>query len=157
MKSAEWIDRTKAARGWSSDYRAAKELGLSRNSISNYRAGLRNTLDEATALKVAQALQLDPALVLADQAMERAKDQSARSAWAAVLQRLGGVAAGLLVASGLSSAPAPAQAASSMTTAPLCVLRKVAAPARRRGGRGALAAMASWLGAPHPRMMPAIC
>lgn len=153
MKASEWIDRAKLARGWETDYRAGKELGFSKNTISNFRTGRAATMDEDSALKVAQALQLDPALVLADQAMERARTEPARSAWAAVLQRLGGVAAGLLVASGLSSAPAPAQAASSPTTAPLCVLRKVPAPARRR--RGAVAAMAAWLSTPHGGMMPA--
>lgn len=73
MKAAEWIDRVKIARGWDSDYRAAKELGLSRNTISTYRGGKSGTMDEDTAVKVAQALGLDAAAVIVDQVAERSK------------------------------------------------------------------------------------
>lgn len=79
MKASQWIDRVKAAKGIQSDYGAAKELGLSRNAISNYRGGLRNTLDENTAIKVAAALGINAGGVFLDQVAERAKDQSIRS------------------------------------------------------------------------------
>lgn len=97
MKAAEWIDRVKAAHGLQSDYAAAKALGFSRNTISNYRSGSRHTFDDAGCLKVAELLGIDPAVVLVDQAMERARLDGARGAWSAVLQRLGGVAAGILL------------------------------------------------------------
>ena len=58
-------------------------------------------MDEDTALKVANALTIDPAIVLTDQAMERAKNTEARSAWNAVLQRLGGVAVSIFLTAGL--------------------------------------------------------
>ncbi len=86
MKAAAWIDRVKAAKGWESDYRAAKELGLSRQAVSGYR-NEKYTLDEDSSLKVALALEIDPLEVLADQAMERSKSDAARSAWAGVLGR----------------------------------------------------------------------
>lgn len=114
MKAAEWIDRVKTAKKWESDYRAAKELVLSRNAISNYRVGARNTMDESTSIKVAHALNIEPAIVLADQAMEMTKNEEARTAWSAILDRLGGVAAGFLIAVG-ATAPAPAPAAQSQS------------------------------------------
>ena len=101
MKAAQWIDRVKQAKGWDSDYRVAKSLGFKGNTISMYRAH-GGTMDDTICMKVAQALEIDPALVLTDQAMERSKDAETRSAWSAVLDRLGGVAAGVLVAVGVS-------------------------------------------------------
>lgn len=100
MKAADWIDRVKAAKGLTSDYSVANALGLSRATVSKYRS-TTPTLDEDTALKVAHALSIDVAIVLADQAMERSKDQEARSAWSAILDRLGGVAASILLGSSL--------------------------------------------------------
>jgi hypothetical protein len=144
MRAAEWIDRAKAVKGWESDYRAAKELGITRGAMSQIRTGDSATLGEETVLRVAQALEVDPAIVLADQAMERAKSAGARSAWATVLERLGGVAAGLLVVVGVNPALLNDVAA-------LCALCKpedapAAAPARRRpAARGALADMARTL------------
>lgn len=100
MKAADWIDRVKTAKGLTSDYSVANALGLSRATVSKYRS-TTPTLDEDTALKVAHALSIDVAIVLADQSMERSKDQEARSAWATILERLGGVAASIFLASGL--------------------------------------------------------
>jgi transcriptional regulator with XRE-family HTH domain len=73
MKAADWIDRVKASKGWESDYRVAKELGFSRNTIGNFRSGRSGTMDEETALKVAAALGIDPAAVIIDQVAERSK------------------------------------------------------------------------------------
>ena len=103
MKAAAWIDRVKAAKGVQSDYAVAKVLELSRATISKYRS-TTPTLDEETALKVAYALSIDPAIVLTDQAMERAKNADARSAWSAVLERLGGVAVSILLLAGIGGA-----------------------------------------------------
>jgi hypothetical protein len=84
MKASDWIDRAKAVKGWTSDYKAAQELGIKTPTISGYRAN-GTFMDESVALKMAHILELDPAVVLADQAMERAKDDEARSAWANIL------------------------------------------------------------------------
>lgn len=75
MKAANWIDKVKAERGWESDYRVAKELGLSKQTIGSYR-GKVVTMDESTAIKVAEALGVDPAGVLIDQLAERSKDEA---------------------------------------------------------------------------------
>ncbi|MBB1073625.1 helix-turn-helix domain-containing protein [Rhodoferax sp. 4810] len=114
MKAAQWIDRVKALRGWDSDYRVAKELGLGRQTISTYRSKTSNTMDEDTAVKVAAALGTNPAIILADQAMERAKNEDAKSAWGSILERLGGAAAMVLVSvATLGMAPAPAHSGGS--------------------------------------------
>lgn len=81
MKAAQWIDLVKVYRQWDSDYRTAKELGLSRNTISMYRSRTP-TMDEETAVVVADALELDPATVLLDQVAERSKSEAVRAALA---------------------------------------------------------------------------
>lgn len=88
MKAADWIDKVKAERGWDSDYRAAKELGITRNAISNFRAGRNQSMDEGTALKVAQALGVDPAAVIIDQVAERSKDAGLSTALHRVAKQL---------------------------------------------------------------------
>lgn len=87
MKAAEWIDRVKAARGWTSDYRVAKELGFNPNTISNYRAN-GTPMDEAIAIKVAEALGEKPEAVLLDQFAERVKDQAISTALSKVAKSL---------------------------------------------------------------------
>jgi transcriptional regulator with XRE-family HTH domain len=85
MKAENWIDQVKKVNGWESDYRAAKELGLSRTTISSYRSKTP-TLDEETSLKVAHALGVNPAIVLADQAIQRARTEEAKTAWSSILK-----------------------------------------------------------------------
>ena len=87
MKAANWIDKLKDAHGWESDYRVAKELGVRPQTVSNYRTR-DSTLDDQMAMKVAQLLGLNPALVMADQAAERTKDEGVRSAWTSILKIL---------------------------------------------------------------------
>jgi transcriptional regulator with XRE-family HTH domain len=79
MKAAQWIDLVKNYRQWGSDYRTAKELGLSRNTISMYRSRTP-TMDEETAVVIADALEIDPATVVLDQVAERSKSEAVREA-----------------------------------------------------------------------------
>lgn len=79
MKASAWIDRAKAAKGWESDYRAAKELGITRGAMSQIRIGQSATLGEDTALKVAEALGIDPAGIVIDQLAERSKSPTVRA------------------------------------------------------------------------------
>lgn len=87
MKAAQWIDRVKAKRGWESDYRVAKELGLSRQTVSGYRTRIP-TLDEDSAIKVANALGERPEAVLLDQYAERTRNPEVRSALSEAARRL---------------------------------------------------------------------
>lgn len=104
MKASEWIDRAKSVNGWDSDYRAAKELGLSRATVSKYRSRTP-TLDDESAMKVATALGAAPEIVLLDQAIERTKSTEAKAALAGLLKRLGGAAASILLAAGMTIFP----------------------------------------------------
>lgn len=87
MKAAEWIDRVKAKRGWDSDYRVAKELGLSRATVSKYRTRTP-TLDEESAVKVAGALGMNPAGIVIDQLIERSNSPEVRSTLSKEVERL---------------------------------------------------------------------
>ncbi|MDP5205773.1 helix-turn-helix transcriptional regulator [Alishewanella sp. SMS9] len=64
MKTCDFIDELKAAYGLTSDYQAAKKLGISTTTISSYRAG-RSFLSDDIALKIAHLLDVEPLLVLA--------------------------------------------------------------------------------------------
>lgn len=88
MKAITWIDKLKTAKHWDSDYRIAKELGLSRNTISNFRCGRNQTMDDDTAAKVAQALGENPIALIIDQVAERSKDPKIRSALLSVANQL---------------------------------------------------------------------
>ncbi|MDF3822351.1 DUF3693 domain-containing protein [Leptospira sp. 96542] len=119
MKASEWIERVKLTRGWESDYRAAQELGITRSLVSQYKTGKVITLDSDVASSVAEALGLDPLMVLADQAAERAKTDKARSAWRAALARMGksGAAAVVLLTAGFAALnPEDAQAKNLVTS-----------------------------------------
>lgn len=85
MKAAAWIDRLKAERGWDSDYRVAKELGVGRAAVSRYRNS-GTTLDDDIAVKVAQALAVEPEIIILDQHAERTSSEPARAALSGLLQ-----------------------------------------------------------------------
>lgn len=87
MKAAEWIDRVKKTRGLDSDYAAAKLLGVTRQTISQYRSK-GSTLDESAAISVAEALGMAPAGIILDQMAERVKNNEARTALLAEARRL---------------------------------------------------------------------
>lgn len=78
MKASDWIDRAKAQRGWPSDYRAAKEIGIKPNTISMYRTR-GGTLDDECALKLAAILDIPAAALIIDQAAERSKNPEVRA------------------------------------------------------------------------------
>jgi transcriptional regulator with XRE-family HTH domain len=79
MKAVVWIDRVKAAQGWESDYRIAKELGITRGALSQIRTGDSATIGEETSIKVAKALGIDPAGIIIDQLAERSKNTAVRA------------------------------------------------------------------------------
>lgn len=87
MKAYEWIDRLKVEKHIVSDYAVAKTLGLSQSSIITMRSR-KSTFDEDTAIKVANALGLNPVGIIVDQASERVKSVEARSALAREVERL---------------------------------------------------------------------
>lgn len=81
------LEALKEERGWTSDYRIAKELGIPQTTLSNWRCGNRAP-GEAHALAIGEALKISPLMVLAISAVERSEDKAARKAWSAVVAQL---------------------------------------------------------------------
>lgn len=74
------LARASAKLGGVSDYRLAKELGFSQQSLSRYRNG-HSQLDDASAVRMAEFLGEPPAQLLAEIQAERTKDEGARAHW----------------------------------------------------------------------------
>ncbi|STQ91210.1 helix-turn-helix domain-containing protein [Iodobacter fluviatilis] len=84
MKTAnEYLDDIKKKLGIDSDYAVAAKLSISRSAISAVRNKGMN-FDGKTAIKVANLLDIDPALVIIDMHHARAKDTEEAS----ILQRV---------------------------------------------------------------------
>lgn len=112
MLAAEWIDRVKSERGIESDYAVAKFLGVTRSTVSNYRIRPGATLDEDVSIKVAEALDLRPAVVMFDQIKERSKSPRVSEVLDEVIKAAGGKAASILLAAavGVGAVGSPASA-----------------------------------------------
>lgn len=113
----------KAQGGTGSDYSASKALGLSKQQISGIRTGHSGMGDEA-GLKAAEIAGIDPVRVLVMLNAERSKSDAVKSAWEALLNRLGGMAACLavcvgLVATGMAAYPSPSEAAAQVVPSTL--------------------------------------
>lgn len=102
----EFLDAVKAKHGITSDYALSPVLGITRSAISKFRNG-KDFLGGETAVKVAILLDIDPGIVLAAVAAERAKTEAEKAAWKSIYEKLGGIAAGLVVALALGSSPTP--------------------------------------------------
>lgn len=80
LTTNEFLDAVKAKHGIASDYKLGQFLELSENAVSHYRKG-RSLFDTSVSLKVADALGIDRAFVVACVEHERAeragKDQEA--------------------------------------------------------------------------------
>lgn len=107
--TTQYLDAVKSRTGAASDYALAPIIGVTRAQISIYRKG-SSFLGDETALKVAKILEIDSGIVLAAVHAERAKGDGEKAAWKAIFEKLGGLAASVVVGISLSS-PAPLQAA----------------------------------------------
>lgn len=94
--TVDFLNDVKVKYDLPSDYALAKKLGMTRQRISRYRAGLDHLGDDA-AVTVADALEVQPGYVLACIAAERTKSETARKAWERAAQVLGGIAAGVVI------------------------------------------------------------
>lgn len=105
----QFLDAVKTRHGLTSDYSLAPILGVTRSAVSKFRSG-KDFLGDSTALRVAELLEIDAGIVLAAVHRERAKTESEKAAWKAIIEKLGGIAAALLISVSGLSAPSPAQA-----------------------------------------------
>lgn len=109
------------AHGWRTSYRIAKELNVPESTVGSWRRGDRTPGDDH-ALKIAEALEISPALVLTICAAERSTEKKAREMWRELARQLArGVVptfAALLISAGIfsmnSDASAEGQCASSV-------------------------------------------
>lgn len=90
-KTIEFIDLLKARRGWTSDYRLAKELGWKQTTVSSYRIG-RSALGGEHALRIAHELEMPEAYVLACVEAEREPAAEVAKVWRAIAESLSGIA-----------------------------------------------------------------
>lgn len=85
--TAEYLDAVKSALNLPSDYALAKYWGVSKQDVSEYRAGKR-TLGEDRAIAVAAILGIDPAEPLIASHAERAKSDQAKEVWTALFNKI---------------------------------------------------------------------
>lgn len=82
----QYLDHVKKRHSLKSDYALSKFLRTSTAAITQYRKKLF-VMDDDMALKVAEALELNPLEVIAVANSERAKDEEKRERWLNVAKR----------------------------------------------------------------------
>lgn len=102
----EFLDAVKAKHGLASDYALCKKLGVSSSRIGNYRTN-RSVFDDLMAVKVAEALEIEPLYVIASVHAERAKKDGEKKVWTDILEKLGGIAASVVI--GFTACALPSQ------------------------------------------------
>lgn len=80
VKTVDFLDQYKAARGIKSDYALAKFWDVKPQRISEYRTG-RVSMGEERALEVAAVIGLDPGYVFACMRAERSIEPGIRQIW----------------------------------------------------------------------------
>lgn len=122
LTTADFLDRLRLRYALVSDGEAARLLGLTTASISKHRQ-CKSSFDGATALRVAELLELEPGFVLACAAAQAAKQANVRAAWSRLAELLGKSAAAIFGAVLLLSLQAPAaRAAFPAPAAGVCIL-----------------------------------
>jgi transcriptional regulator with XRE-family HTH domain len=89
MQTKDYLNAVKRRLGLTSDYAVAKALNLSRKSVSRYMLG-HGVPDALAAFRIAAALEIDPAGVVAFMELERAmlgRHQDKALAWAGIIAK----------------------------------------------------------------------
>jgi transcriptional regulator with XRE-family HTH domain len=110
---AQYLDDVKRRLDLPSDYALQQSLGISKSAISLLRNG-KTFFDDATALRIANILDIDPLEVVAAANAERARNSDVRHMWENVWGKAAGAMATTAFAAcivGLAAAPSPAQSA----------------------------------------------
>jgi transcriptional regulator with XRE-family HTH domain len=126
ISTSELLTAAKAANGIPSNYRLARVLGTSDNTLHRWHSG-RNTPDDANAVRLAELAGLDVDYVVASMRAQRETDERLKGVWQSIADRLraGPIGVGAAVAIALAS---PSSEAFSTYQAPtveqgsLCVM-----------------------------------
>ena len=123
MKSTqEYIEEAKRALSLCSDYRFAKWLGVKGATVSYYKSGKR-IIDDYAAVRIAEALKIDPMEVIRAANYEREKEGKRKEFWRDFGRATGAGFVGLsLFLTGVYNAPT--RAAERITEYTLCAIRK---------------------------------
>lgn len=87
MKTVDYLKQAKRRLGIESDYALAPHLGVTRSSMSKLANG-KTTMSDETALKMAEILGIQPAIVLADMHAEREKNPELQAVWRGLVDKL---------------------------------------------------------------------
>lgn len=90
MDARELLAAVRTRQGLGSNYRLARELGISDKTVQRWNVGA-NTPDDVTAARLAELAGLDPDSVVASMHAQRAANDQERSLWERIARRLEGV------------------------------------------------------------------
>lgn len=147
MNTAQLLDLARERAGIPSDYRIAKLLSVAQQTVSNWRHG-RAWPTLLQVFKLAEWAGIEPALAVAEIERYRTECQGREeqaSAWRQVLEKLGGIAAAVIVSVGLGGLtgvanPASARVAGEHGGSSAAVDRSIhSARKRRRSTRSPIA------------------
>jgi hypothetical protein len=80
MMTIEYLDAVKRKHSLTSDYQLAKLLDCPTPVVSRYRTGHR-VMDDYTAARVAELLDMEPLVVIAQANAERERDEGKKAFW----------------------------------------------------------------------------
>jgi len=125
MNTINYIEAAKKKLGVTSNYALAKELGMSQAALSRYKSGDR-VIDDYTAAKLAELLELEPIEVIAAANAEREKDSAKAAFWRKLAGgRQAAGLAGVLILAGFLSGTGPSGEGENFTFYTLCALATV--------------------------------
>lgn len=87
MKTLEYLDRAKAAKGLKTDYALAKALHKTPSTVLGYRAG-RSAPDDEVATALAEMIGINPLEVIAAAHMDRARTAEMKMIWGGLLEKI---------------------------------------------------------------------
>lgn len=96
MNTIQYLDAVKTRHKWTSDYKLAQELQITRQAMSKYRHG-KITIGDEMCLKVANLLEIAPESVLIDIVAERTKFPKVAKILRATAKQLASAAASLFI------------------------------------------------------------
>jgi len=79
MNANEWLDKAKEKEHLNSDYKLAKLIGIDSGGIANIRK--RNGMDNFTAVRIAEILEIDKLKVIIDMEIQKAKTANKKEFW----------------------------------------------------------------------------